>query len=227
MKKTPLFLVVTAITLGLGFFTACNNQPKNEQPKDDTPTEQELLCLGDFPDTDLHLSVTVSDDFTTAVISRDGKEVQTVYEEYGLASDEALVRYLDANFDGYTDIYIGPGVSRTSNALLIWSEKEQQFVSVHNGTALQNPMLDPETKSFFDAGSNSASEFGISRSIFNGDQLIMQEELSIVMPPEEYMNNHVKHKYTLKDTDNQVLCSTETADGLPKLWQKMVEAYGY
>ena len=234
MKAKSLLLGTLALCIGMGLFTACDNQPKNEQPKapetpavPETPAEQELVYIDGFSTTDPHLTVTVSEDFTTATICRDGKEFQTVTEEFGLASDEPTVRFLDANFDGHTDIYIGPGASRTANSLLLWSEKEQKFVSVHNGTALQNPMLDPESKSFFDGGSNSFCELGIGRSTFDGDNMVMQEELTIITSPEEYANNNVEHKYTLKDNNDKVLCSTETVDGLPELWQKAVNAYGY
>ena len=137
------------------------------------------------------------------------------------------MRFLDANFDGHTDIYIGPGMSRTANSLLLWDEKEQKFVNVQNGTALQNPMLDPNTKSFIEGGSNSFCETGIGRSTFDGVNMVMQEELTIITDPEEYMNNHVEHKYTLKDNNGKVLCSTETLEGLPKNWQNYAQAFGF
>ena len=230
MKTKSLLLAALTLCIGLGLFTACgNNQPKNEQPEapvvPETPAEQELVF--EFAETDPHLTVNVSEDFTTATIYRDGKEFQTINEEFGLASDEALVRFLDANFDGHTDIYIGPGMSRTSNSLLVWNDKEQQFVNVQSGTALQNPVLDPATKSFVDGGSNSASEFIICRSTFDGDNLIMQEMLTIITPPEEYENNNVEHRFTLKDKDDKVLCSTETREDLPKNWQKYAQDFGF
>lgn len=230
MKTKSLLLAALTLCIGLGLFTACgNNQPKNEQPETpvvpETPAEQDLIF--DFSANDPNLTVEVSEDFTTATIYRDGKEFQTVYEEFGLASDEALVRFLDANFDGHTDIYIGPGMSRTANSLLLWDEKEQQFVNVQNGTALQNPVLDPATKSFIDGGSNSASEFMICRSTFDGNNLVIQEVLTIITPPEEYENNNVEHRFTLKDRDNKVLCSTETIDGLPKNWQNYAQSFAF
>ena len=230
MKTKSLLLAALTLCIGLGLFTACgNNQPKNEQPETpvvpETPAEQDLIF--DFSANDPNLTVEVSEDFTTATIYRDGKEIQTVYEEFGLASDEAMVRFLDANFDGHTDIYIGPGMSRTANSLLLWDEKEQKFVNVQNGTALQNPMLDPNTKSFIEGGSNSFCETGIGRSTFDGANMVKQEELTIIADPEEYMNNNVEHKYTLKDKDGKVLCSTETLEGLPKNWQNYAQAFGF
>ncbi len=237
MKTKSLVLGTFALCIGMGLFTACDNTNNNKPETPTTPeklvmtapqvaaNESGFIFLENFPETDPHLTVKVSEDFTTATISYDGKEIQTVTSDE-LASDTALVRFLDANFDGLTDIYIGLGTPRTANSLLVWNEKDQKFVSVE-GTSLQNPMLEPETKSFIEGGSNSAVEYYISRSLFNGDKMEMQEQLSVIMAPEEYANNNVEHKYTLSDPEGKVLCSTETADGLPEIWRKIVTVFDY
>lgn len=238
MKTKTLFIGALTLCISLGLFTACgNNQPKNEQPEapaklDMTAPQVEanmdgLIYLEDCPMSNPRLAVTVSEDFTTAKIMYDGKEIQTVKdEEYELASDAAPIHFLDANFDGYTDIFIGTGQSRTANTLLVWNDKTQKFESV-DGSALQGVMLEPATKSFVMGGSNSASEFYVTRSLWNGNKLDVREQLSIVTNPEEYANNNVDHMYTVKSSDDNVLCSSETIDGLPEIWQNYVKAYGF
>lgn len=238
MKTKSLFIGALTLCISLGLFTACgNNQPKNEQPEapaklDMTAPQVEanmdgLIYLEDCPMSNPRLAVTVSEDFTTAKIMYDGKEIQTVKdEEYELASDAAPIHFLDANFDGFTDIFIGTGQSRTANTLLVWNEKNQKFESV-DGSALQGVMLEPATKSFVMGGSNSASEFYVTRSLWNGNKLDIREQLSIVTNPEEYANNNVDHMYTVKSSDDNVLCSSETIDGLPEIWQNYVKAYGF
>lgn len=238
MKTKSLFIGALTLCISLGLFTACgNNQPKNEQPEapaklDMTAPQVEanmdgLIYLEDCPMSNPRLAVTVSEDFTTAKIMYDGKEIQTVKdEEYELASEAAPIHFLDANFDGYTDIFIGTGQSRTANTLLVWNEKNQKFESV-DGSALQGVMLEPATKSFVMGGSNSASEFYVTRSLWNGNKLDIREQLSIVTNPEEYANNNVDHMYTVKSSDDNVLCSSETIDGLPEIWQNYVKAYGF
>ena len=238
MKTKTLFIGALTLCISLGLFTACgNNQPKNEQPEapaklDMTAPQVEanmdgLIYLEDCPMSNPRLAVTVSEDFTTAKIMYDGKEIQTVKdEEYELASDAAPIHFLDANFDGFTDIFIGTGQSRTANTLLVWNDKTQKFESV-DGSALQGVMLEPATKSFVMGGSNSASEFYVTRSLWNGNKLDVREQLSIVTNPEEYANNNVDHMYTVKSSDDNVLCSSETIDGLPEIWQNYVKAYGF
>lgn len=237
MKTKSLFLGTLTLCICFGLFTACgNNQPKNEQPE--TPAKLDMtapqveadesgfLFLDQFPQTDPHLAVVVSEDFTTATISYDGKVIQTVVDDLELASEEAPVHFLDANFDGMTDIYIGLGLSRTANSLLVWDEFEQQF-QVVQGSALQNPMLYPKTKSFFDGGSSSYCETDITRSEWNGSMIVMKEELAIVLDPEQYGEIGVERRFTVKDDDDKVLCSTDEIEQLPEIWQTIIATYGF
>lgn len=243
MKTRTLLLGAFTLGISLGFFSACDNNNNNNKPEntvtpeataklDMTAPKMEanmdgLVSLEDCPMSNPHLAVTVSEDFTTAHIIYDGKEIQTVKDEdFELASDAAPIHFLDANFDGYTDIFIGTGQSRTANSLFVWNEKSQKFDRVE-GSALQGVMLEPKTKSFVMGGSNSASEFYITRSLWNGIKLDIREQLSIITSPDEYANNNVEHMYTVKSSDDNVLCSSETIDGLPKIWQNYVKAYGF
>ena len=230
-----MLLGALTLCISLGLFTACgNNQPKNnnqEEPAKQVMTapqveanEAGLIFLDQFPQTDPHLTVKVSEDFTTATICYDGKEIQTVTDEFGLVSDEAPVHFLDANFDGMTDIYIGLGYSRTMNYLLVWDEFEQQFQTVQ-GSSLQNPMLYPKTKSFFDGGSSSYCETDITRNEWMGSKIVMKEDLAIILDPEQYDELDVKHVYTIKDDDDKVLYSTDELTELPEIWQAVIKAY--
>ena len=236
MKTKSLLLGAFALCFTLGLFTACGNNGNNGNNKPETPAKLDMtatqvkpdesgfICLDQFLTKDPHLTVKVSDDFTTANIFYDGKEIQTIEDEMGLVSDEATVRFLDANFDGLTDIYIGPGVSRTQNALFVWDEFEQQF-QVVSGSSLQNPMLHPATESFIDGGSSSYCETDITLSMWKNSMIMMDENLAIVLDPEQYGEIGVEHRFTLMDADGKVLYSTDEVNALPKMWQSIVAVY--
>ena len=236
MKAKQLFLVLATLTLSLGLFTACNNnKPKApEAPAKLEMTapqiaadERGLIALGQCPVTDPHLTVKVSEDFATATISYDGKELQTIADEDAVATDDAPVHFLDANFDGLTDIFIGMGESRTYSTLLLWDPEKQQFVRVGTlgSPCLQGFMLHPETKSVIEGGSNSFCEFEATRSLWDGYRLQPQEDLTILFGEENYAANHVEHMFTLKDPEGQVLCSTETVEDLPEVWTTLARAF--
>ena len=235
MKNISLLLCSVALLIGAGLFTACHNTPKApEAPAklDMTAPQVEadengLVWLGSCPDTDPHLAVKISDDFTTATIFYDGKEIQTVTDEDGLATDDAPVHFLDANFDGLTDIFIGMGESRTYSTLLLWDPEKQQFVRTGTlGTpSLQGFMLHPYSKSVVEGGSNSFCEFAVTRSLWEGNKLQPQDDLIIIYGAENYAMNGVQHKFTLKDPEGQALYSTETVEDLPELWTAIARVY--
>ena len=236
MKATTLLFGTLSLGIVFGLFTACNN---NKPKAPEAPAKLEmtapqiatdemgLIHLGQCPVTDPHLTVKVSEDFSTATISYDGKELQTIADEDGVATDNALVYFLDANFDGLTDIFIGVGESRTYSTLLLWDPEKQQFVRVGTlgSPCLQGFMLHPETKSVVEGGSNSFCEFEVTRSLWEGYQLKPQEDLTILFGEENYAANNVEHMFTLKDPEGQVLCSTETVEDLPELWITIARSY--
>ncbi len=236
MKTKSLLLGAFALCFTLGLFTACGNSGNNKPETPKTPDKLDMtatpvkpdasgfIYLDQFLKTDPHLTVKVSDDFTTATIFYDGKEIQTIEDETGLVSDEATVRFLDANFDGQTDIYLGVGLSRTLNALFVWDDFEQQF-QVVDGSSLQNPMLHPATKSFIDGGSSSYCETDITLNKWKKSMIMAHENLAIILDPEQYGELGVEHRYTLKDDNDKVLYSTDEVKELPEMWQTIVTTF--
>ena len=215
--KRMLIVVVFTLFVSLGVLTVYS---------------QKVVRLNDCPTTDSHLSVTVSEDFMSATIRRDGKVIQTVTdEEFGLVSygEVAPVHFLDANFDGFTDIFIGVGESRTYSTLLLWNNKKQQFVRVGEAgnPDLQGFMLYPTGKKVIEGGSGSYCSFYITQSHWEGYQLVRDEQLVIITEKSEYSSYEVKNKYTVFDANQKASCSTESFESLPKNWQQIVRQYGF
>ena len=236
MKAKRFLLSLTVMSMSLGLFTACNNnKPKAPEAAEKlvmtaprlTADERGLIDLRQCPITDPHLTVMVSEDITAATISYDGKEIQTLTDEDGLATDEATVRFLDANFDGLTDIFIGAGASRTYSALLLWNADEQQFhrVGTLGAPDLQGFKFCPGDKKIIEGGSGSYCSFYITQNHWNGDELVLDEQLVIISDPGEYIPYGVKNKYTIQDGNEKELCSVENKESLPEFWQAVLKAY--
>ena len=194
-----------------------------------------LVPLEKFPIQHPHLSVMVFDYGRQADISYDGKIIQIItapgeYDELVTMYDEEMplgfVHYYDINFDGHTDIYIGYGESRTINTLLLWNAREQKF---HSESVGQNFKLYPAEKKVIEGGSNSYCWYSISLSHWEGFTRIYEEDMDIITDPAEYKNNGVEHRYTLRSAkgNGKVLCSVESREALPEVWQSIVKAYGY
>lgn len=190
-----------------------------------------LITLTDCPQTDERLKVTVAENNEKADVYYDGELIQTVKgaDDAPLATDgQAPVHFMDANFDGYTDIFLGRGESRTYSSLLIWNPDTKQFKNI--GTlgepSLQGIMLDPSTQSVYQGGSNSWCSFNISRSQWKGQNLEEVESMDIISDPSQYGANNVSAKFTVYDSDHDYKTSSETLEDLPKNWQDAVKAYG-
>ena len=226
---------ILTLLISVCLLVACNNsKPQNndkEEPKAAVAfDESDLMSLNQFPTVDEQLSVEVSPDFMEAVISCDGEKLQTISDEDGLISmgeEVAPVHFLDANFDGHTDIFIGVGESRTYSTLLLWNAEEQQFhrVGTLGSPDLQGFKLCPTEKKVIEGGSGSYCSFYITQSHWNGDELVRDEQLVIISDPGEYIPYGVKNKYTIQDGNEKELCSVENKESLPEFWQAVINSY--
>lgn len=231
MNKQFILMLLISVCL----LAACNNNKPQNNDKEETKdvavfNESDLMSLDQFPIVDEQLSVEVSPDFMKAIISCDGEEIQTISDEDGLISmgeEVAPVHFLDANFDGNTDIFIGMGESRTYSTLLLWNAEEQQFhrVGTLGSPDLQGFKLCPAKKKVIEGGSGSYCSFYITQSHWNGDELVRDEQLVVISDPGEYIPYGVKNKYTVQDCNEQVLCSAENKESLPEFWQAVLKAY--
>lgn len=194
------------------------------------PNEIGLIVLEECPTTYQNLRVEVAEDYSEAKIFDGDKLLQTISApEDGLvaAGGEVPVYFLDANFDGYVDIFIGPGVSRTYSTLLIWNPANKQFVRVGTlGTpTLQNFMLYPSGKNVFDGGSESAFADFFTRYEWKEGELQKLNDLYVVNDPEQYIEYGVEAKYTFRDADDKVILSTNKLTDLPTPWADVLKTY--
>ena len=191
-----------------------------------------LIGLQQCPTENDRLRVEISENLDVAKIFLDGELLQTITdsEDQLVAADgEAPIHFMDANFDGLTDIFIGPGESRTYSTLLLWDSASKQFQRVGKlgMPSLQNILLCPEIKSVFEGGSNSWCASSATRSVWENGNLKMLEELTMVTDPEQYGEYDVSDKYTLRSSDGTIQKSTGDVSQLPDKWEDVLESIGY
>lgn len=234
------------LTMALGLFIACSQNAPKKQDQDSTaiadatPDEDNMtapkieadangiITLAQCPTEYEGLKVVVTDDVMKATIYQDDQQLQTIYgdEDEPLATDgDKSVHFMDANFDGYVDIFIGAGASRTYSTLILWNPTTKQFkrYGVLGEPMLQNITLHPASKSVFEGGSASAFAEVFSRSIWENDALKQVEELTFVSDAEQYEEYEVSAPYTIKDTEGKAITTFQKADELPGQWKAVVE----
>ena len=198
---------------------------------DITPKADGLITLDMCPTSYKHLRVEVSKDHSTAQIFSNNELLQTISNDEnplvagGAENDE--IHFVDANFDGMTDIIIGPCESRTYSTLLLWNDKARQFqrVGTLGEPSLQGFMIHVPSQSVIEGGSSSWCAFNVTRSQWNGTQLKHVEELIIITDSEQFGEYGVSATYTISDANHKVLYSHDDAKLLPTVWMDIANAY--
>lgn len=172
---------------------------------------------------------------TEVRVYSNGKVLQTILpkgEDDMLAAPvyaenaDQLVHFPDANNDGYRDLFVGPGGSRSMNSLFLWNPTSSRFELCPSAADMQNPLFCPRENAVYDGGSNSAWEYYISKSVWNGNVLNPKENLEITDNLADY-NKHADpeykktHKYVLTKEDGKVLKTNRVKD-LSVCWQRAV-----
>ena len=197
-----------------------------------TADAEGLIGLNQCLTNNDRLRVVLSKEQDTVSIYIDDELTQTITDsEDGLvgAGGDIPVFFMDANFDGFTDIFIGPGESRTYSTLLIWEPTSRQFKRIGKlgSPSLQNILLCPETKSVFEGGSNSWCNSSFTRSEWENGILKVKEEVNVVTDPEQYAENNVCDKYTLKSSDGKTILSCGAPSQLPGKWNSVMSRIGF
>ena len=186
--------------------------------------------LSDYPtiSKDITFTATKTPDeyprYVNITVTKRGHKSQTFNIE-GFECDPdlfPLVHYVDANFDGYTDLYLGTGEDRTYNNILLWDNNKGRFIKVFpkSGNYMPVPLFCAETKSIFTTGSVSAFSWFISEFKPKGNTLIQSETLEI-----EYDKNNKEH-YLLRqgDGDGHVVATYSQSRALPQHWQRVLQS---
>lgn len=206
---------------------------ENENTAETMAPPANPMALNDCPQTDSQLRVELSrkDDLQKAVIYRDGKIIQTfndeLFTDWYDQAPESFIHYVDANFDGLTDIFLGPGHSRTYSSLLIWNPKTEKFERYGSlgEPSLQNPIFAPAEKAIYTSGSNSAWEYIFTKDVWKDVRLQTVQTVTYYDNPREYesMNGTSVKKYNLYGANEKLIKATEDIKQLPSDWQAIIE----
>ncbi|MBQ1798540.1 MAG: hypothetical protein IIZ89_04130 [Muribaculaceae bacterium] len=179
---------------------------------------QQLLTLKQLPTTnnDFIASLVVNTETgeQTAYVNYHHRKVQTIPDVMVMPYEGNIIHYVDANFDGHMDVYVGTGESRSANVLLLWDKKRGEF-KLWDDDYLQNPVFDAEEKVIYSSGSSSAWDYDYTKQAWSGGKLITVEQL----------NRHTSEdgvtRYSLMRDDKLVL-NTTVKKQLPAEWRRII-----
>lgn len=236
MKKISISLTALMLTL-----VCCATQGKNEDATaDHQPAKSEKhsypWTLSQCATTDSDISVKLSKDAEgqqKAVIYMNGKQTQVFGGEEPLFTDwydqaaETFIHFVDANFDGHIDIFLGLGASRTYSTLLLWNPAKNKFERYGElgEPSLQNPVFSPHEKAIYESGSNSAWEYSFSKLEWKGSKLVETDNLYYYANPAEQakMSGKKTSMFEKHDKNDNVVRAYKNRKQLPKNWQQIVD----
>lgn len=140
-------------------------------------------------------------------------------------NDPKNVHFMDINFDGYVDIFIGTSMSRTKSSVFLWNPTSGSFQQVAKDEMLQNIILEPSSKSFYEGGSSSWCLTGFSRYKWAYYFIEELETLEIVSDASQYEDYNVTHEYTVKTEEGEIVSETDNISELPEKWRAVYEIY--
>ncbi len=185
----------------------------------------------------LSVELAMDDDYGQSVkITKDGKFLQELkgdfYQGSPMVFDNSMVYYVDANFDEYTDIFIGTGDDRTYNTILLWNSDKNIFEKYGKigEPSLMNPYFSPSENAIYECGQNDFYSFGYSKSVWKDGKLVTQEHLDEILFREgfdyktynEGLDYKRSKKYALFDSNYKLIMETNEIDELPNKWAEVI-----
>jgi hypothetical protein len=157
---------------------------------------------------------------------------RTLSQNFNLEVTSDDLYYLDANFDGNMDIFVGPAASRNYSTILLWDDNEGEFVpmegDVLNGTILVNP----NKKFLVSLGSGSYCSEYYTRYTWEGNRLVITETLVEITDPKAYKEYGVNRRYTIVKGNNlnniaaNKKVETNKKSKLPAEWRSIIASFG-
>ena len=133
------------------------------------------------------------------------------------------VHFLDANFDGYVDIFLGPCSDREYSALFLWDPEQSTFVRARQDGDPQfngNYQFHPSSQKVYFSGSGCAVCHHAVRLSWQGNELRSEEALTSVMS-KSYINEEQPARYVIrKNLEGKIVLSTDDPNQLPERWKK-------
>ncbi len=198
-----------------------NSVLKALKPKTDAKGYYSLLdCPQSLPDVEVITEQNDNGSYAVKVLIK-GRQVDT----FTCESTTDDVRFVDANFDGYYDIFIGPATTRNYSHLYLWDTKKQWFYQAVSTDNLNGHfILNPAKKQWVSAGSSSYCSMYYTIFRWDDDKEVDIESLIDISDPTAHEEYGVQRRYTVirggdfENVTKNRKQHTNRKSALPKQW---------
>ena len=190
-------------------------------------TQQPVKLLNDYPTTCAGITFTTTKTpdeypwYETITVTKRGHEPQTFdIEGFQCSDDQPLVHFVDANFDGHTDLYLGTGEDRTFNNILIWNQYDGRFVQAFpkTGNHLPRPIFCPRDKRILSYASGGAWLGAINEFVPQGNSIVNNGHLEINYD----RNDNASYVIRRGGEEGPIIARASHKSALPEHWQTIL-----
>ena len=161
---------------------------------------------------------------TSIDIMRGGQLLRTFHftDDRHISLDD--IHFLDANFDGYVDFFVGPAADRNYSALFLWDPEQSNFVrGYEDGDPIFNGdyVFHPASQKVYFTGSGSFSSNHAVRLSWHNYDLRSEESLTSEMLKSRLDENQPA-KYVVRKGgwSGNIIFSTDDPNKIPAQWKK-------
>ena len=178
-------------------------------------------CPTSYNGLDVNINRNTDGTLKSASVVKEGKPLNE-FSLNGMMAGGIEVYFMDANFDGYVDIWVvGDPENMIESVLFLWEPSRFSFVeATYNGKRLFRgaPSFCPETRKIY-LNSGSASTSRDERLSWNGHKLVPEEEFKQLFLTAGYEGDYL-HRYNVKDCiTGKIIVSTDDPREIPANWK--------
>ena len=184
--------------------------------------------LEDGPRQHANIQVSISEDDEAGWLVTVTCEGVTLYRDSVTITGND-VHFVDANFDGYVDIMVGPATARNYSALLVWNPELQRFEEVKNEDLFNGYFaIDPYRRQWVSCSTSSYCSTFFSIMKWRDGTLVTTESLVAISDSSCYSTYGVRAPYTIFNgaaPASNIKREVSKRSALPKVWRDIISMF--
>lgn len=192
--------------------------------------EDGMYTVENCPTTYEGLDILIEKDFNGCITKLDVKKGGKLVCSFSATGDSGFdvdndqIHFLDANFDGYVDFFLGPVFDRSHSRLFLWDPSVSRFqVAMDYDQTTFNGIyhFHPAEQRVYTINTGGWSTTCVSRCFWIGNKLFTDEILYEQFLHSSY-SEHQPNRYVIREGsyDGKILLSTDNPNKIPTRWKK-------
>ena len=188
--------------------------------------EDGMYTVDNCPTTYEGLEIIIEKDFNGLItrldVMKDGKLNCSFVTAKDNNPSSNQIHFLDANFDGYVDFFLGTVYDRELSLLFLWDPTQQKFQIAMNGTLFNGIYyFHPAGKKVYCINTGGWASTYFTCSSWIGEKLFLDEQFCVEYLKINYSEDH-PNRYVIRNALEKIILSTDDYSKIPARWKKWI-----